>query len=69
MEKHNNKKAVSYNRWGYLFLLPFLITFVVFQLIPLATTIYNGFFENYRFRIITDRTEFCRNAKFCEADT
>ena len=48
MEKHNNKKAVSYNRWGYLFLLPFLITFVVFQLIPLATTIYNGFFENYR---------------------
>ena len=48
MEKYNNKKAVSYNRWGYLFLMPFLVVFVVFQLIPLATTVYNSFFENYR---------------------
>lgn len=48
MKEYNNKKAVSYNRWGYLFLLPFLTVFVVFQLIPLGTTIYNSFFENYR---------------------
>ena len=43
-----NKKAVSYNKWGYIFLLPFLIVYVVFQLIPLRSTIYNSFFENYR---------------------
>ena len=48
MEKHNNKKAVSYNRWGYLFCCRFLSPCGFFQLIPLATTIYNGFFENYR---------------------
>lgn len=48
MQKHNNKKAVSYNKWGYIFLIPFMAVFVVFQLIPLTTTIYNSFFENYR---------------------
>lgn len=41
-------KVVRYNKWGYIFLLPFMIIFVVFQLIPLVTTIYNSFFENYR---------------------
>ncbi|MCD7824634.1 MAG: sugar ABC transporter permease [Clostridiaceae bacterium] len=41
-------KAVRYNKWGYIFLLPFIIVFVVFQLIPMITTIYNSFYENYR---------------------
>lgn len=41
-------KIVSYNKWGYIFLIPFFTVFVVFQLIPLFTTIYNSFFENYR---------------------
>ena len=35
------------NRWGYIFLIPFLLVFIIFQLIPLASTIYNSFFENY----------------------
>lgn len=47
MANSNNKKAVSYNKWGYIFLAPFLIVFTIFQLIPLVTTIYNSFFENY----------------------
>ncbi|MGN0351296.1 MAG: carbohydrate ABC transporter permease [Roseburia sp.] len=41
-------KVVKYNKWGYIFLLPFTIVFIIFQLIPLCTTIYNSFFENYR---------------------
>ena len=46
----NNKKSkvVQYNRWGYIFLIPFLVTYVIFQLVPLADTIWNSFFENYR---------------------
>ena len=40
-------KAVRYNKWGYIFLLPFITVYVVFQLIPMFTTIYNSFFENY----------------------
>ena len=41
-------KVVQYNRWGYIFLIPFLVTYLIFQFIPLVTTIYNSFFENYR---------------------
>ena len=46
----NNKKngnVVRYNRWGYYFLIPFVVVFVIFQLIPLVSTIYNSFFEHY----------------------
>ena len=46
-EKKSKKSAVSYNKWGYIFLIPFVLVFTVFQLIPLVTTIYNSFFENY----------------------
>ncbi|MBQ9549292.1 MAG: sugar ABC transporter permease [Lachnospiraceae bacterium] len=41
-------RVVSYNKWGYIFLIPFIVVFLVFQLIPLVSTIYNSFFENYR---------------------
>ena len=43
------KKSIvsGYNKWGYIFLIPFTLAYVVFQLIPLANTIYNSFFENY----------------------
>lgn len=40
--------AVSYNKWGYIFLIPFVVVYIIFQLVPLITTIYNSFFENYR---------------------
>ncbi len=46
--KHKKSKVVSYNKWGYIFLLPFTIVYVVFSLIPLVSTVYNSFFENYR---------------------
>lgn len=41
-------KVVSYNKWGYIFLIPFVVVYLVFQMIPLVSTIYNSFFENYR---------------------
>ncbi len=47
MKKEKHGKAVRYNKWGYIFLIPFTAAFVIFQLIPLITTIYNSFFENY----------------------
>lgn len=46
--KQHKSKVVSYNKWGYIFLAPFAITYIIFSLIPLVTTIYNSFFENYR---------------------
>ena len=47
MKKSSGGKAVRYNKWGYIFLIPFIVVFVIFQLVPLVNTIYNSFFENY----------------------
>ncbi len=47
--KHQTgSKVVSYNKWGVIFLIPFMVVWLIFQFIPLVTTIYNSFFENYR---------------------
>ena len=34
------KKKKDYNRWGYLFVLPFVIVFLVFSLYPVLRTLY-----------------------------
>ena len=47
MKSNSGGKAVRYNKWGYIFLVPFIVVYVIFQLIPLFSTIYNSFFENY----------------------
>ncbi len=48
MKSAKRGKVVSYNKWGYIFLIPFVTVYVVFQLIPLGSTIVNSFYENYR---------------------
>lgn len=45
--KTKKSKVVSYTKWGYFFLLPFFATYAIFQLVPLISTVYNSFFENY----------------------
>lgn len=42
------KKTVSYAKWGYVFILPFFITYFIFSLIPLADTVRFSFFEYFR---------------------
>lgn len=42
------RKTVSYAKWGYIFIAPFFLVFAVFQLVPLASTVYYSFFEFYR---------------------
>lgn len=39
--------CVSYTKWGYIFLIPFFLVYITFSLIPLISTFYNSFFENY----------------------
>lgn len=41
------KKSVSYSKWGYIFLLPFFVVYAIFSLIPMLSTFYYSFFENY----------------------
>ena len=44
----NKKKHLSYAKWGYIFILPFFVTFFIFSLIPLADTVRYSFYEYYR---------------------
>ena len=48
MGEKKKEGSISYAKWGYIFIAPFFIIFAVFQLIPLASTIYYSFFEYYR---------------------
>ncbi len=48
MQKKQKSKVVRYNKWGYIFLTPFILVYVVFNLIPLITTVFYSFFEYYR---------------------
>ena len=45
--RSKKSKVVSYTKWGYIFLIPFFLVYIAFQVIPLFSTIYNSFFENY----------------------
>lgn len=40
-------KTISYAKWGYIFIAPFFIVYLVFQFVPLISTFYYSFFEQY----------------------
>lgn len=42
-----NSNVVRFNRWGYIFLAPFVLVYIIFQLIPMISTIGYSFFEYY----------------------
>ena len=41
-------KHLSYAKWGYIFIIPFFLTFFIFSFIPLVDTIRYSFYEYYR---------------------
>ncbi len=41
-------KSISRAKWGYIFILPFFVTYFIFSFIPLVDTIRYSFFEYYR---------------------
>ena len=45
---NKKKHHLSYAKWGYIFILPFFVTFFIFSLIPLVDTVRYSFFEYYR---------------------
>ena len=53
MQNQKKLKTVSYAKWGYLFILPFFLSYAIFSLIPLADTIRNSFYEYYAFGLKT----------------
>lgn len=57
-------KSTAFNRWGYFFIAPFFIVFIVFSLIPLVSTFVNSLFENYRVGLSTVGPKFIGLANF-----
>ncbi len=45
--KSHKGKHLSYAKWGYIFLIPFFLVYCIFSLIPMLSTFYYSFFENY----------------------
>ena len=45
--KIKKSKFVSYSKWGYIFLIPFFLIYGVFSLLPMLSTFYYSFYENY----------------------
>ena len=41
MQKEKKIKGISYAKWGYIFILPFFLSYFIFSLIPLVDTIRN----------------------------
>lgn len=41
------KKLVNYSKYGYIFLIPFFVTYAIFSLIPLISTFYYSFFKYF----------------------
>lgn len=48
IKKNKIHKSVSYAKWGYIFVIPFFVVYIIFTLYPQIYTLYNSFFENYR---------------------
>lgn len=41
------KSKINYNKWGIYFVIPFVVVYVTFSLVPLLSTFYYSFFEYY----------------------
>ena len=67
MSKPKKGRVEKHNKWGYIFLIPFILTYVIFQLIPLISTIYNSFFENYSMGLIQVGPNYYWLRKLCFA--
>lgn len=65
-EKKLKNHAINYEKWGYFFIAPFFIIYIIFQLIPLVSTIWNSFFENYRVGLMTIGPNFVGMANYKE---
>lgn len=49
----NRKHTIQYENWGYVFIAPFFVIYIIFSLIPLLTTFIFSLFEYYRVGLLT----------------
>lgn len=44
---NNKRKSISYAKWGYFFIIPFFIVYIIFSLIPTISTFYYSFLDKH----------------------
>lgn len=49
----SRKHTIQYDNWGYVFIAPFFVIYIIFSLIPLLTTFIFSLFEYYRVGLLT----------------
>ena len=49
----NRRHTIQYDNWGYVFIAPFFVIYIIFSLIPLLTTFIFSLFEYYRVGLLT----------------
>ena len=59
-------KSVSYAKWGYIFLIPFFVAYLLFTLYPQLKTIYYSFCTYFKEGLTTYGPEFCGFDNFKE---
>ncbi|MCH3909185.1 MAG: sugar ABC transporter permease [Bacilli bacterium] len=59
LRQKTKKKHISYSKWGYIFLIPFFVAFILFQLIPLAETFWYSFTKYYDDMLTTVGPSWC----------
>ncbi len=63
------KKTVEYGKYGYIFIAPFFIVFLIFQLYPLLYTFYLSFIEYKLENNVITSPKFCGFDNFLEVLT
>ncbi len=66
ISKKRSKKLVGYAKWGYFFIAPFFLVYTIFSLVPLLTTFYYSFFENFRSGLKTIGPNFVGLSNYIE---
>lgn len=56
---NKKKSSVSYAKWGYIFILPFFVTYFIWSLIPQVLTFVYSFFEVYKDGLRQVGPNFC----------
>lgn len=63
------KKSVSYAKWGYIFIIPFFVAYLVFTLYPQITTIVYSFFKYHYNGTTAVGPDFCGFQNYIELFT
>ena len=61
------RSKISYAKWGYIFIAPFFLAYVLFHFAPQLLTIYNSFFRKLQGGSDAGRAEFRRLEKLHHA--